>query len=373
MSEGENHVEKGETALDPELDSLLDDALQDFTKPQPSALSQPVNVDLASAMAAFGISAATGGKEEAQNVWTEEFIQQATANFEKTMRALMEQQQGNLPSDSGAQVQKTEKDQSPSETSPTSAPAAGSGSAANEIPEGSIDFSAMSADFAKFAQAAAKAAAEAPSDAPFTDCLSETMKQLSQNNEQLKSVPTAEDMTKMFESLGFGGGEGEEGGFGGLFPLMQVMLENILSKEVLYPPMKEITDKYPDWLADHRSSLPEDEYERYNKQYDVMKQVVQLYEEEQDSDSDEVKGQRFEKIMQFMQKLQEMGQPPKDLVGDLGPMINFDESGNPVLPDMSTLLGAAGFPGGDAGVPTEPAPGGVPGNQPQEGEQCHIM
>ena len=58
-----------------------------------------------------------------------------------------------------------------------------------------------------------------------------------------KSVPNAEDMTKMFESLGLGGGEGEEGGMGGLFPLMQVMLENILSKEVLYPPMKEITDK----------------------------------------------------------------------------------------------------------------------------------
>lgn len=47
----------------------------------------------------------------------------------------------------------------------------------------------------------------------------------------------------MFESLGLGGGEGEEGAMGGLFPLMQVMLENILSKEVLYSPMKELTDK----------------------------------------------------------------------------------------------------------------------------------
>ncbi|XP_068209870.1 peroxisomal biogenesis factor 19 [Palaemon carinicauda] len=373
MSEGEKRTEKAEIVPDPDLDSLLDDALQDFTKPQPSALSQPVNVDLASAMASMGVNVAAGGTEATQNVWTEEFIQQATANFEKTMRALMEQQQGNLPSSASSQVQETEKDKSTSETSPTSAPAEGSSPSGSEIPEGSIDFSTLSADFAKFAQAAAKAAAEAPSDGAFTDTLAETMKQLSQNNEQLKSVPTADDMTKMFENLGLGGGEGEEGGFGGLFPLMQVMLENILSKEVLYPPMKEITDKYPDWLADHRTSLPEEEYDRYNKQYDVMKQVVQLYEEEQDSDSDEVKGQRFEKVMQFMQKLQEMGQPPKDLVGDLGPMINFDESGNPVLPDMSTLLGAAGFPGG-AGVPTEAAPGGgASGEQPQEGEQCSIM
>lgn len=32
-------------------------------------------------------------------------------------------------------------------------------------------------------------------------------------------------------------------------------------------------------------------------------QLVQMYEEENETDSDEVKGQRFEKIMQHMQKV----------------------------------------------------------------------
>lgn len=31
--------------------------------------------------------------------------------------------------------------------------------------------------------------------------------------------------------------------------------------------------QYPDWLADNRSSLSEEDFDRYNKQYDLMKQV----------------------------------------------------------------------------------------------------
>lgn len=62
-----------------------------------------------------------------------------------------------------------------------------------------------------------------------------------------QSAPTPDDLSKMFEGLGLmGEGEGaggEEGPLGGLLPMMQVMLEHILSKDVLYGPMKEITDK----------------------------------------------------------------------------------------------------------------------------------
>ena len=50
----------------------------------------------------------------------------------------------------------------------------------------------------------------------------------------------------MLQDLGLGGGGGGGGGedeAGNLFPLMQTMLENILCKEILYPPIKEIVDK----------------------------------------------------------------------------------------------------------------------------------
>ena len=201
----------------------------------------------------------------------------------------------------------------------------------------------MSTEFAKFAEAAAKAASESNSDNEFTACLSKTMEQLAENNEQLRAPPSADDLSKMFESMGLLGNA--EGGneMGGLFPLMQSMLESILAKDVLYPPLKEIVDKYPDWLADNRSKLKQEDFDQYNQQFDVMNKIIQLFEEEKDDDSDEVKSQRFEKILQNMQKLQELGQPPKDLVGDVSPLGNFDGSSNPLVPDAASLLNAAGF------------------------------
>ena len=39
------------------------------------------------------------------------------------------------------------------------------------------------------------------------------------------------------------GAEGAAGGEASLFPLMQSMLENILSKEIMYPPIKDIVSK----------------------------------------------------------------------------------------------------------------------------------
>lgn len=33
--------------------------------------------------------------------------------------------------------------------------------------------------------------------------------------------------------------------------------------------------------------------------------------------------------------MQDCGQPPKDLVGDLGSMVTFDDDGNPCLPGLS--------------------------------------
>lgn len=72
-----------------------------------------------------------------------------------------------------------------------------------------------------------------------------------------------------------------------------------------------------------------------------------------------------------------MGQPPKELVGDMGPMINFDAAGNPLLPDVSSLLGAAGFPGGAGvggtnpdGSAQDPA---MSDQQAQGAEQCSLM
>ena len=51
-------------------------------------------------------------------------------------------------------------------------------------------------------------------------------------------------LCRLQEQLG-----GGEGGFGGL---ADTLMRQLLAKDVLYQPMKDIGERYPDWLAAHR-------------------------------------------------------------------------------------------------------------------------
>lgn len=90
------------------------DALQDFIQPKPPKPTQaptvpsaPFGTDLASLVTAAGITAAVGGQEgqpKPGDMWTEEFVQQATSQFEQTMRLLMQQQQQQLEGKSDLKI-----------------------------------------------------------------------------------------------------------------------------------------------------------------------------------------------------------------------------------------------------------------------------
>lgn len=64
-----------------------------------------------------------------------------------------------------------------------------------------------------------------------------------------------------------------EEGTGDFLPFMQGMMQSLLSKEVLYPSLKELVDKYPAWLEEKKTSLPAEDLERYQKQLDLMQKV----------------------------------------------------------------------------------------------------
>lgn len=87
-------------------------------------------------------------------------------------------------------------------------------------------------------------------------------------------------------------------------PFMQGMMQGLLSKEVLYPSLKDILDKFPGWLTENDSKLTPEDKERYNKQKDLMQQVCSELEAENQDDSADVKRRRFEKVLGLMQKLQ---------------------------------------------------------------------
>lgn len=111
-------------------------------------------------------------------------------------------------------------------------------------------------------------------------------------------------------------------------PFMQGMMQSLLSKDVLYPSLKDILEKFPGWLESHDSTLTPEDKERYTKQKDLMQKVCEELEGETPVDTPQVKKERFEKVLGLMQKLQDYGQPPTDLVGDVGQGLPFDQIPN---------------------------------------------
>lgn len=260
---------------DPELDDLLDSALQDMTKTADANKPE-------------------GSADVPQNMWSEEFIKEAAAQFESNMSAI-------LSSFSG-------------------------------VPEEQITQDQIAETFSKMAEAAARvmkpedSMEETPAVTGDPDvqekidevsaAISQTLKNLNSNTETLQTPFSDTDLANMFNNFNLGEAGGQDGNM--FVPFMQGMMQSLLSKEVLYPSLKELLDKYPAWLTENKGKIDPSEYERFEKQQQLMQQVCSELEPEQESDPEDVKRKRFETVLELMQKMQDLGQPPTELVGDIG-------------------------------------------------------
>lgn len=113
-----------------------------------------------------------------------------------------------------------------------------------------------------------------------------------------------EDWVKQFEELA---------GSQDMESIVETMMQQLLSKEILHEPMKEIGERYPKWLKEHEAGLSKEEFERYSHQYGLIKNLNEVYENDPGN---------FTKIVELMQQMQECGQPPNDIVQELAP--DFD-------------------------------------------------
>ncbi|KAL4657233.1 peroxisomal biogenesis factor 19 [Arapaima gigas] len=288
-----------ETAVgaDPELDELLDSALDDFEK---TSSAPPVPE-----AAAATVSSADDGKQEKrpplledsqffESLFEGEMADQAREEWERAMAEL-----------------------------------------AQEEPE-------LLHHFQKLSEAAGKVGTDLASQQEFTSCLKDTLTGLAKNADNLQSAGLAgEDLAKTLQGLGLdenGEGGGDDGN---ILPIMQSIMQNLLSKEVLYPSLKEITEKYPEWLNCNRQSLPPDDYRRYEQQHKIMQEICSHFEKGGDRRQGAGDGDgNFENILDLMQQLQELGQPPKELAGEAPGGMNFD-------------LESLNLPGTDGGAAAE--------------------
>eukprot|EP00117_Sycon_ciliatum_P001818 scpid57134/ scgid7319/ Peroxisomal biogenesis factor 19; Peroxin-19; Peroxisomal farnesylated protein len=188
----------------------------------------------------------------------------------------------------------------------------------------------------------------------------------------VKANTGEEEFMKLLQqqmAAGGGGGSGSQTpdslDSSGLIPMMETMMQTLLSPDVLYPSVKELSGKLQDWLVNHGSeeSLSADDRTRYSKQLDILRSVCSIYESSDESATDASKKERYETILQLMQQLQEHGHPPDAVMHELAPDMKLDGAGSPLFPGLPPL-GGMGMPG----MPFAP-----PADGSQGGEQCCIM
>ena len=82
----------------------------------------------------------------------------------------------------------------------------------------------------------------------------------------------------------------------------QGMMRSLLSADVLLPSLKDLVKKYPKYLTEN-VNIDSSDRERYIKQQELMERVCGELELENETDSNEVKQERFMKVLDMMQKV----------------------------------------------------------------------
>lgn len=167
--------------------------------------------------------------------------------------------------------------------------------------------------------AAGSTAEDAASGDDFQLIMKDTMLRLKSSGSAVDEQLKAEQATDIFSLLG-GAGEGS------MAELLTQMMEQLLLKEVLYEPMRDLNDKYPGWLEENRGTLLEADLARYLNQFAIVKDIVAKFDEPGYLDLDKP---AREYITDKLEQLQQLGDPPKELVGDLDQLGGmFGGSGN---------------------------------------------
>ncbi|KAI1908332.1 Peroxisome chaperone and import receptor [Ophidiomyces ophidiicola] len=151
----------------------------------------------------------------------------------------------------------------------------------------------------------------------FQETIQKTMERMQESGDKATAAANtnSEDemlanLLKAMESAGMGGGDGTEEDFEQL--LMGVM-EQLSNKEMLYEPVKELSQKFEPWLKDNKDKLSKEEYERYVKQSGLMSDVLKKFDEPGYSDDNH---EHRTYVWEKMQAMQSTGAPPKELVSD---------------------------------------------------------
>lgn len=205
-----------------------------------------------------------------------------------------------------------------------------------ESPEAKKQFESLLNDATTLKNTVPEKANGKPKEDPqLKDTIASTLERLKQSGAKVDKSIEEEQPDKLLSDLLNQLNMDGEGGLGDLgdFDMAKMltdMLDNLASKEVLYGPLSELASKYPAWIEEHQASLPPNELESYQNQYNIVKSIVDKFEEEDYSDSSKP---HREFISEKLEEMQKSGNPPEELMGDMEktglPGFNFNNEDIP--------------------------------------------
>eukprot|EP01084_Bolivina_argentea_P186904 322064_1 len=107
------------------------------------------------------------------------------------------------------------------------------------------------------------------------------------------------------------------------------IMEQLLSRDLMYEPLKELYKAYPEWLALNKEKISLDDYERYGKQYQTLQHILAVYDTEPDN---------FPRLFELMKDLQGNGNLPSDIVENLAPGLQVNADGIPMIPNLGETM-----------------------------------
>jgi len=97
----------------------------------------------------------------------------------------------------------------------------------------------------------------------------------------------------------------------GIRDALQDVMNNMMKKEVLYEPMVQMRDLYPQFLKDNKDKLEAAEFERFSTQFEIITAICKEYETKNDVAT----------VVALMDQMQANGQPPPEIVKKLAPSL----------------------------------------------------
>lgn len=149
------------------------------------------------------------------------------------------------------------------------------------------------------------AAAAVPATGTTTMTTTTTTTTEQQDEDPEATAAVEKYLAKIAEEATKGTGEGETTGTTTTSAAVVELLKPFVSREMLYPPLAELRSRFPAWLERNKETLPATEHAQRVEQFECLKRVCELYERQKGPD---------DHVQEIVVLIERMGQAPKELV-----------------------------------------------------------